>query len=136
MVLLGPLESSGLQSPPKSASNKVLHSHECLACSYEHVFAICYKLNGVPPPHIPPELEEQLKSMFSQVQAPFEKHKPPTRQNFLSYGYTLYKFCELLGKDEYLQYFWMLKSNDKLYLQDQIWKKICKELQWEFIPTV
>lgn len=50
--------------------------------------------------------------------------------------YTLYKFCELLGEDDYLQYFPLLKSNEKLYAQDQIWKKICKDLRWEFIPSV
>lgn len=30
----------------------------------------------------------------------------------------------------------LLKSSEKLYAQDQIWKKICKELRWEFIPSV
>lgn len=50
--------------------------------------------------------------------------------------YTLYKFCELLGEDEYLQYFPLLKSNEKLFAQDQIWRKICKDLRWEFIPSV
>lgn len=50
--------------------------------------------------------------------------------------YTLYKFCELLGEDEYLQYFPLLKSNEKLYAQDQIWRKICRDLRWEYIPSV
>lgn len=40
------------------------------------------------------------------------------------------------GEDEYLQYFPLLKSNEKLYAQDQIWKKICKDLRWEFIASV
>jgi hypothetical protein len=40
------------------------------------------------------------------------------------------------GEDEYLQYFPLLKSKSKLYAQDQIWKKICRDLQWEFIPTI
>lgn len=50
--------------------------------------------------------------------------------------YTLYKLCELLGEDKYLQFFPLLKSNEKLYKQDQIWKKICQDLRWEFIPSV
>ena len=58
------------------------------------------------------------------------------RKNFLSYSYVLFKFCELLGEDEYLQYFPLLKSKEKLYQQDLIWKKICTDLLWEFIPTV
>lgn len=44
--------------------------------------------------------------------------------------------CELLGEDALLRYFPLLKSSEKLYAQDQIWKKICKELRWEFIPSV
>lgn len=46
------------------------------------------------------------------------------------------RFCELLGEDGLLRHFSLLKSNEKLYAQDQIWKKICKDLRWEFIPSV
>jgi hypothetical protein len=74
--------------------------------------------------------------MFKDIQAPFEKHCPPERKNFLSYSYVLYKFCELLGEDEYLEYFPLLKSKEKLYNQDVLFRKICEELRWEFIPTI
>jgi hypothetical protein len=30
----------------------------------------------------------------------------------------------------------MLKDREKRIEQDEIWKKICKELRWEFIPTI
>jgi hypothetical protein len=30
----------------------------------------------------------------------------------------------------------MLKDREKLIEQDIIWKKICKELDWEFIATI
>jgi hypothetical protein len=29
----------------------------------------------------------------------------------------------------------LLKSREKLYSQDQIWKKICEELDYEFYPS-
>lgn len=103
---------------------------------YEHQHAICNILNGVPAPRLPQALEDRLKAMFAEIQEPFEQHCPAHRKNFLSYGYTLYKFCELLGEDEYLKYFPLLKSQEKLYQQDLIWKKICKDLRWEFIPSV
>jgi hypothetical protein len=74
--------------------------------------------------------------MFAEIQEPFQRNKPPERKNFLSYSFTLYKFCELLGEDSMLVYFPLLKSNEKLYKQDQIWKKICKDLRWEFIPSI
>jgi len=85
---------------------------------------------------MPQELEECLRMMFKDIQKPFDTHCPAERKNFLSYSYVLYKFCELLSEDEYLQYFPLLKSKEKLYQQDVIWKMICQDLMWEFIPTV
>ena len=103
---------------------------------YEHVAYISTILNGVTPPTMPQALEEKLRLMFHAIQAPFEKHKPASRKNFLSYSYVLFKMCELLGEDQYLPCFPLLKSKEKLYIQDQIWEKICRELQWEAIRTV
>lgn len=103
---------------------------------YEHVPYITNILNGIKPPNMPQELEERLRIMFKDIQMPFDKHCPSERKNFLSYSYTLYKFCELLCEDEYLQYFPLLKSKEKLYSQDVIWKKICDELCWEYIATI
>ena len=104
---------------------------------YEHVPFITNMLNGVRPPRMPIVLEERLRLMFKDIQAPFEKHVPASRKNFLSYSYVLYKFVELLSDyDEFLQYFPLLKSKEKLHQQDVIFEKICKELRWEFIPTI
>lgn len=103
---------------------------------YEHVPHITNLLNGIKPPSMSPALEETLRNMFRDIQLSFEKNKPKTRSNFLSYSYCLYKFCELLNKDEYLQCFPLLKSREKLYQQDCIWKKICVDMNYEFIPTV
>jgi hypothetical protein len=103
---------------------------------YEHVPYIATILNGIQPPTMPQALEDKLRLMFHKIQAPFEKHKPSNRKNFLSYSYVLYKFCELLGEDDYLPCFPLLKSKEKLYIQDVIWKKICEELQWEYIKTI
>lgn len=44
--------------------------------------------------------------------------------------------CELLGKDDLLKYFPLLKSKQKLHEQDKIWKDICADLRWQFIPSV
>ena len=46
------------------------------------------------------------------------------------------KFLELLGYDKYIVYFPLLKSREKLQQQDFIWKKICKDLKWQYIPSV
>ena len=103
---------------------------------YEHVPYITNILSGVKPPKMLPELEERLRLMFKDIQKPFDNNCPSERKNFLSYSYVLYKFCELLSEDSYLQYFPLLKSKEKLHHQDIIWKKICRDLHWEFIPTI
>lgn len=102
---------------------------------YEHAPYITTILNGVKPPAMPQALEDRLRLMFGQIQKPFEKHCPENRKNFLSYSYVLYKFCELLGEDEYLPCFPLLKSKEKLYKHDIIWKKITADLGWQWFAT-
>jgi Poxvirus Late Transcription Factor VLTF3 like len=102
---------------------------------YEHAPYITTILNGVQPPTMPQNLEDKLRLMFGQIQKPFERHCPENRKNFLSYSYILYKFCELLGEDEYLPCFPLLKSKEKLYKHDMIWKLITNDLGWQWIPT-
>jgi hypothetical protein len=103
---------------------------------YDHCAQITKRITGKLPPRMSPFQAEQVKLMFSAIQGPFNMHCPPERTNFLSYGYCLYKFCELLGYDEFLPCFPLLKGKDKLAAMDRIWKKICVELDWQFIPTV
>ena len=103
---------------------------------YEHTPHLINRINGIAPLHLSQDLEEQLRSMFKEIQAPFLKSCPKTRKNFLSYSYVLHKFLQLLEKDEYLQYFPLLKSREKLHVQDEIWKKICQELNYQFIKSI
>lgn len=103
---------------------------------YEHVPYITNILSGIQSPRMSPVLEERLRMMFKDIQKPFDDNCPADRKNFLSYSYVLYKFCELLSEDTYLKYFPLLKSKEKLHQQDLIWKKICHDLHWEYIPTI
>ena len=103
---------------------------------YEHATHILSRLNGNPPPTITPEIEEKVRAMFQEIQAPFLLYCPDDRTNFLSYSYILYKFFELLELDEYKVYFPLLKSRDRLIAHDTIWKRICDYLKWEFIRSV
>lgn len=103
---------------------------------YEHIPYIINQLNGLPAPVIAPEIEEIIRGMFKAIQIPFEKYCPYKRKNFLSYNYVMYKFFELLDLDEYLQCFQLLKSRTKLHQQDQIWKNICQDLNWQFIRSL
>ena len=102
---------------------------------YEHIAFIKNKL-GIKPPVFTPELEDTLCNLFMEIQAPYAKTCPDYRVNFLNYYYVLFKFCELLGETQYLNEIPLLKDREKLIEQDETWKKMCIELNWEFIPTV
>ena len=102
---------------------------------YEHIPFIKDKL-GIKPPIMTQQLEETLCNLFMEIQAPYARACPEERVNFLNYYYTVYKLCELLDQKQFLPFFPMLKDREKRIEQDEIWKKICNELNWEFIPTI
>ena len=107
---------------------------------YEHIPYIINQLNGRPPPVISPEVEEIIRGLFKEIQEPFERNRDKMysmkkRKNFISYSYVVYKLFELLELDEYLYRFQLLKSDSKMYNQDIIWKKICHDVGWQFIPS-
>jgi hypothetical protein len=102
---------------------------------YEHTHYIINKLNNLPPPKITRDMEKVFISMFIKIQEPWEQYKHPSRKNFLSYSYVLYKFCELLELDHLLECFTLHKDFDKIMENDQLWSKICKYLNWEYISS-
>lgn len=110
---------------------------------YDNIINIINRINGRPPFTLTSELEEKIKTMFRQIQEPFERYKPSNRRNFLSYSYCLHKFFQILGLDEFSKYFPLLKSADKLRQQDDIFKKIVAEMaqkdqtiKWVFYPSI
>ena len=102
---------------------------------YEHIPFIKDKL-GIKPPIMSSDLEDTLCNLFMEIQGPYAKYCPDDRVNFLNYYYTIYKLCELLDQKQFLPYFPMLKDREKRIEQDEIWRNICAELDWEYIPTV
>lgn len=103
---------------------------------YEQIPTIIHEITGNKQLELDSKLEQQLIKMFDDIQEPFQKHCPKNRKNFLSYSYTIHKFLQLLDKNEFLIYFPLLKSRQKLFEQEDIWKNICKELNWKFIPSI
>ena len=103
---------------------------------YDCIPMIISNVVGRKPLVIPYEMRMKLKEMFREVQKIYKQHAPKHRSNFFSYPYILYKFCELIEADYVLPYLSLLKSTEKLYQQDQVFKSICKELKWEFIKTI
>lgn len=103
---------------------------------YEHIAYIKNKL-GIKPPVMSQELEKTLCNLFGEIQNPYSKYCPNDRTNFLNYYYTVFKLCELLDQKEYLPLLKesMIGDRIKRIEQDNVWKKICEEMDWEFIPT-
>lgn len=103
---------------------------------YEHIPHILYKLIDKKPLTIPRHIENKIKKLFEETEEPFQRNCPPSRKNFLSYLYVLHKICELLELNEYLEYFSLLKNQKILCCQDNLWKLICNDLGWRFIPSI
>ena len=113
---------------------------------YEHSFLIFSHITNTPPPSLTRDEEEKIKIMFKQTEAPFKKFKPDERANYLNYSHVLHKLFLILADltdDEDVRkrmhnnakYFNLLKSRDKLRMQDLIWKNMCKELNWPYHPS-
>lgn len=103
---------------------------------YNHVYRITAIVTGRKPPKFSAVQEETLLSMFQQIQEPFLKFCPKNRTNMLSYSYIIHKLCEILGWYEFVPYFPLLKSREKIFVQDSIWKDICKEINFPFIKSI
>ena len=102
---------------------------------YEHVQLITCRITGAQPPRMTPEMEERIKSCFMAASASFQRHCPPERKNMISYQSVLYKLCQLLGYEDFMPYFTLLKCSDKMNKVDSLWKKICEDWDWDFIPS-
>ena len=102
---------------------------------FEHIQYI-NSLFGIKPPIMNEELHETLCVLFIEIQKPWAVHCPANRTNFFNYTYTLYQLCVLLDQTQYLPYIPMMKDREKQLEQDMIWKKVCNDLDWQYIPTV
>jgi hypothetical protein len=102
---------------------------------FEHIQYINSQF-GIRPPIMNEQLHETLCFLFIEIQKPWAVHCPPSRTNFFNYTYTLYQLCVLLDQTQYLPYIPLMKDREKQLEQDQIWCKVCKDLDWEYHPTV
>ena len=103
---------------------------------YEHIPFILSSITKKPPPTISRETEDLLKKLFKLIEAAFVKHCPDDRKNFFNYSFLFRKLFEILDMPEFADCFTLLKSRDKLKIQDKIWEKICEELDWPFYPSI
>jgi hypothetical protein len=105
---------------------------------YEHIAYLLYKMcSNAAPPTISKDDEDRLCHAFKQIQGPFaESPNAKSRKNFLSYSFVLYKLSQLFELDHLTDFFSLLKSREKLQIQQAIWGDICRQLQWQCIATI
>ena len=102
---------------------------------FEHIQYI-NSIFGIKPPIMNEELHETLCVLFIEIQKPWAIHCPANRTNFFNYTYTLYQLCVLLDQTQYLPYIPLLKDAVKQKEQDAIWKEVCNDLDWLFLPSI
>lgn len=101
----------------------------------ENVNSILFILTGIQPPFIPKEIELKLIQYFKQIVKVFDICKTSNRINFLNYYYIIYKLLESMEHFDILKDVPRLKSKHRILEHDKIWRKICTQLEWEFIKT-
>jgi len=101
---------------------------------FENIAQIISILTHRPPKRFTSQQKAKLTQIFKEIQEPFERHKG-VRKNFLSYSYTTFKSCELLGYDDFLPLLPLLKPHN-LLKADAIWRDICADCKYEFVQTL
>ena len=101
----------------------------------ENTMQIHSRLTGRTPWRLCAYAKDQIRIMFF-TQEPYFRKYCEDRVNNLSYTYTVYKFCELLGYWEMLDSVPLLRGKSNRERHDRIQSRIDDELEWEFIPTV
>jgi hypothetical protein len=105
--------------------------------NYEFVADITHRLSGKPPPTLSWDMTDRILTMFYETQKAFDKVCPKTkRKSFLSYPFVIRNILNLLGENKIAEEFPLIASREKLSFQQSIWRDICKELQWEYIPVM
>jgi len=80
--------------------------------------------------------EQTLLKMFDMIQEPFQEIVAgQDRQNMLSYSFLFHKFLEIMEWDDFLPFFPLLVSADKMQYQDAIWKQLCQKVGFQYIKS-
>jgi hypothetical protein len=111
---------------------KMLKKHR-LSDQYENIMYIYTKLSGKPAPTISRDEYNRVLKMFSEAEDVYDRlFKPDNRTNFLKYTFVLNKIFLTIGRKDIAEHFKLLKSPTKMKEQENIWRKICKELEWKY----
>lgn len=101
---------------------------------YDNSVYIMSRIRGTPLVSLTKNQETVLVQMFMELEQVFSSLRH-SRVNMLSYPYVIKKLCELKGWNAMARIIPTLKSHTRIILQDELWRKICEQKQWRFIPT-
>ena len=93
----------------------------------ENIIYIYYKLTDIKENILTIEQIDKIKDMFKKVEKSFYKLYN-NRKNLISYEFILYKIFYLLGLNQYLKYFKIIKDKKLNNNLNDIWLNICKDL--------
>lgn len=103
---------------------------------YKHIVLITSLLSGKPALQMSPRHETLARLIFELMQEPFERAPFKERHNFLSYPVTLFKICQMLGLVEFFPMLPLLRGEDKLKQQEELFQWICEYRGWQPPPSV
>lgn len=103
---------------------------------YKHLVLITSLLSGRPALQMSPRHETLARLIFELMQEPFERAPFKERHNFLSYPVTLFKICQMLGLVEFFPMLPLLRGEDKLKQQEELFQWICQYRGWQAPPSV
>jgi hypothetical protein len=93
------------------------------------------KITGSLPITLTKETETIIINMFQSMQEPLKKYSDH-RSNFLSYSYVLNKLFGIINLEHHSKFYSLLESKEKLRDHDNIWEKICRDMEWKFISSI
>jgi hypothetical protein len=97
-----------------------------------HAVQIYWRLQGVEPQALEPQVKRQLLRMFTRCERAWEKVQPPFRKNFLPYPFLASKLLQLQGLEVLPPE--PTKSQYTERARERLWKNVCQEAGWRFIP--
>jgi hypothetical protein len=101
----------------------------------ENFYYILFAVPGQEPPYIRREVEDKMIRMFKQIDRIYGGIDKDNRKSFLNYYYIIFKLLQLMKQSELLMKVPLIRTIVRLRQHDHLWKRICRELAWEFILT-
>jgi hypothetical protein len=101
---------------------------------YDNTIYIMSRIRGTPLVQLSKKQETILIQMFLNLQHAFLQVSHG-RANMLSYPYIIKKICEIKKWNNMARVIPTLKSHLRIHIQDELWKKVCVQMGWPFIPT-